>query len=262
MKIKIPDKIFGESINGSYQRYLDGDIPKQLTPETKTPINANPNFSLEDKVGFFRATGVQYRNGIYQVDLLKSLLNDGSSKTQDEWIEFSKGAIGKDGFRLGDFPIHYALFNALYQNRTNPKYQQDIEQAKEFIKKQMFEKWLMTSTRTIYSQSGKDLVIHNHGLPDVYTLQEDIMGPDEWITKTSNKTPYQALLGSDDVNQINNVFNWITDKNSYLWRVNSKQNTERVARFRADSDGVDLYCGRVPRYSDSALGVRGAKIKV
>ena len=45
--------------------------------------------------------------------------------------------------------------------------------------------------------------------------------------------------------------------NLYYWNPSDG----RVARFGADSDGVDLGCNWDPRYSDGGLGVRVAKIK-
>ena len=49
----------------------------------------------------------------------------------------------------------------------------------------------------------------------------------------------------------------ISDGSIYYWYPRDKA----VARFGANSGGVDLIAFRDPAYSDSSLGVRAAKIK-
>ena len=69
----------------------------------------------------------------------------------------------------------------------------------------------------------------------------------------------ELLTGEKDAVKVNEVYKWMTGKESYLLRVNSKQDTERVVRFGADSDGVVLNCVRGPQVSNSVLGVRIAR---
>ncbi|MBS3146254.1 hypothetical protein J4471_01005 [Candidatus Woesearchaeota archaeon] len=220
------------------------------------------DFSLEDLTLSWRVNGVVYRNGIYTVDLLKVLLSHRTSRVQDQWSEYSRNAISNAQFYVGDFPLYYSLFTSLFKNKDS-EYKHEIEQAKLFIKESMFKYWLSTLTRIAYTPSGKDRVIHNHGLPDQYEVQEEIRGPDEWVKNASDKRAYKAILDSEDTAEIQAVFNWITEKDAYLWRVNTKPKKidERVAGFVANSGGADLGCYGNPEYSNPSLGVRRAKIK-
>ena len=95
-------------------------------------------------------------------------------------------------------------------------------------------------------------------MQDKYGLQGKIVGKDGLITDADTKAQgmLELLTGESDIARANEVYKWMTGKESYLLRVNPKQNTERIAGFYADSDGVDLNCVRYPDYSYSALGVK------
>ena len=221
--------------------------------------NVSGEFSINNNPNFWAVTGVNYRDGIYHVDLQKELLDNGDSKTQDQWSEYSK----TNEFKLGDFPLYHSLFQALYQNRDSSN-KHLVEQAKQFIKEKMFKNWLMTLTRIKYMPSpNKDIVIHNYKMPDQYNVSDDFVGPDEWVKKLKEKNTFKALLGSDNLQEINNIYKWITEKDAHIWRVNSKleKQKERVAGFVAFSGRALLSCAWDPRGSYSGLGVRIAKIK-
>ena len=219
-------------------------------------------FSLEDKLNFWRFSNINYKNGIYQVDLAKSLLDNGNSKTQDEWIEYSRQAQRNNDFYLADFPLYFAVKLSLYENRNHSKYKDKIQEAKEFIKKNMFDYWLMTSTRVQYKKQGKDTIIHDYGLPDQYEIQENFVEIDGFIAnpKTKAQPALNALLNLPTITpkEVNDVYKWLTEKDAYLIRVNSKSDTERVAWFGADSGWADLGCGGYPGGSYSSLGVKFA----
>ena len=247
----------------AYQDYLDRmKNEKQNKPVAKKAKQAAQTtsgiFSLEDLTDFWQVNGVSYRDGIYQVDLAKTLLDKGNTKIQDRWVEYSKKAISNNEFYVGDFPLYHSLFSILFKNKENPNYKTKIEEAKKFISDNMFKYWLMTLTRIEYKPSGKDKVIHNYGMQDQYGIQEDIVGKDDYITQINPQNELKAILGSDNINEINQVYNWITGNNAYLWRVNSKpyNDIECVARFYAVSDGAGLGCDWGPDNSDGVLGVR------
>src|SRR3989344_4158695 len=248
----------------AYQDYLDRmknekqakPVAKKTKATVNTPVSAE--FSLEDLTDFWQVNGVNYRDGIYQVDLAKTLLDNGNNRTQNEWVEYSKKAIARNEFYVGDFPLYHSLFSVLFRNKENTKYKDRINDVKELISKNMFNYWLMTLTRIEYKAQGQDKVIHNYGMQDQYEVQEDIIVKDDYISKMNPQNELKAILGSDNVNEINQVYNWLTGKNAYLWRINKKleKDIERVARFDAVSDGAILSCGGSPDYSNRALGVR------
>ena len=250
--MKLPDRIFGIDTKEAYQRHLE----ESQKPKKKS---LNPSQSLvADVSDFWRINNVEYRNGIYAVDLAKALLDNESSKTQDVWVQYSIEAQQRGDFYVGNMQLYHALFSAL--SRANSK---DAEEAKEFIKKQMRDKWLMTLTRVKYNPNGDDEVIHNYGTNDSYVSKGNIVGKDEFISQSADKSYLESLLGTDNVQEINKVYQWLNGTDAYIFRVNSKpkQADERIAGFVAGSGGVGLDCIGDPRDSDPALGVRRAKIK-
>ena len=190
-------------------------------------------------------------------------MDSGKAKTQDEWAEYSRQAKQQGDFHVGDFPLYYALFSQLHSLRENPNMRSIAEEARAFISKQMFKKWLMTLTRLQYKKKGNDVIVHNYSMQDRYELQGKIVGKDGNITSadTDAQGTLELLTGEKDAAEVNEVYKLMTGKESYLLRVNPKQNTERIAGFYADSVGVCLDCIRYPDDSGSALGVRAAKIK-
>jgi len=238
-------------------RDLDNYKPENRKETGQANEDGN-NATLEDKTDFWSIDNVRYRNRTCSVGLAKSLLDSGNKKTQDEWAEYSRQAQQQGTFYAGDFPLYYALFSQLHSLRENPGMRTNVEEAKAFISKQMFEKWLMTLTRLQYKKRGDDTIVHNYGMQDQYELKGKIVGEDGLITDadTDAQGMLELLTGEKDAAKVSEVYKWMTGKESYLWRVNSKQNTERVARFDANSDRVDLSCGRNPVLSNSALGVK------
>jgi len=222
------------------------------------PEQASTTFSLEDRADHWCITGVPYRGNICPVDLLKTLLDGGAVKTQDEWAEYSRNAVQARGFHVGGFPLYHALFSILFRNKDNAQHREKIGAARTFLKEKFFANWLMTLTRIAYTPSGKDKVTHNSGLPEKYEVQEDIVGLDEWVGDSQNPKLYKAILGTDNISEIQSVYNWITGKNARVWRMNTKPKSvdERVAGFYADSGGAVLDCDGVLQSSDASLGVR------
>ncbi len=235
-----------ELLQGNYP--LEGHIIENTIPE---------KFSLEDRTDYWSIHGVAYRDGIYTVDLSKTLLDNGSRKTQEQWSKEARKAKLKNQPHVGDLPLDHASFTTLYRNKDGPQ-KKTIEQVRTFLEDAFSKYWLMSLTRIIHTPSGKDKVIHNYGLPDQYEVEGDIVGPDELVKHTSTPATYKALLGTDNTTEIQHVYKWITKRDLYLWRLNEKPRVvdERVAGFVAISDGVDLGCDRRPDFSSSGLGVR------
>ena len=202
---------------------------------------------------------VNYRNGIYQLDLAKSLLDNGKSRTQQDWAEYRKLAEPKGDFYTGDMPLCHAVFTSLFNQKDKP----ESEEARKFIQEQMRARWFMTLTRVVYQPKGKDKVIHNFGLNKVfgpnqeYSLEENIVGKDGAIEK-GDSSALTALLGTGDVDEIKAVYNWINQTPTYIWRLNSKPTNldERVARFGAISGRALFDCYWDAGYSYPSLGVR------
>ena len=244
-------KLAGRWKNAEAPAMRELEEPSRKIREASTEVTG-----IEDLTGFWRVHGVDYRNSTHTVDLQKALLDGGTAKTQDEWAEYSRQAKVQGEFYVGDLPLYHSLFTALFRNKDGDG-KETAEQARSFLQKEFFDKWLMTLTRITYAPGG-DKIEHNYGMPDKYTLDRQIIGPDEYAKDAVNGDVYEAILGAGNTAEIQEVYKWITGKDAYLWRVNSKPEKEevRVAGFDAISDGAYLNCNRNPRLSNSALGVR------
>ncbi|MFA5174466.1 MAG: hypothetical protein WC438_04770 [Candidatus Pacearchaeota archaeon] len=221
--------------------------------KTNPPVNINPNQSIINVGDYWTIPNVSYRNGIHTFDLSKTLLENGQAKTQEQWAEYRKIAQPKAEFYTGDMPLYHAVFTALFEQKDNP----ESEEARKFIQKSMRQKYPITLTRIAYQPRGKDKIIHNYKTNEQYELEENIIGPDRLI-ESGDSSALKALLGNEDINQINSIYNWINQTNAYLFRLNSKPKSvdERVAGFGAGSDRVCLSCGRYPEVAGASLGVR------
>ena len=225
---------------------------KDKTAEEK----AKSGVIITPATDFWQVSGVEYKNGIYPVDLSKSLLENVASKTQDKWVERYEAVKDKGDFYTPDYPLFYGLLKAVYSSNKPEK-----DEIQKFIRDASRANWLMTLTRIAYTPKGLDKVIHNYGTKDMYEEDVDFITKDGKITKTGKPKSYQALLGTkDSVKEINEVFNWLNGTDAYAWKVNNKpaQLDERVAWFVAGSDRADLNCVSYPTGSNASLGVRFA----
>ncbi len=246
--IKIPKTFLGVEIEGSMERALSKEnkqnIPKQ------TPI------APQNLESFWRVEGVSYRDQIHTIDLLKTLLDNGAKKTQDEWAEYFKTSKQNNGFYTADFPLYNSLFTALYGRRN----ENVVEEIRKFLKEQFENHWLTTLTRIKYNPKGLDEIMHNYNMPDQYIIKENIVGQDGYLKdkKTNPQPALNAVLGSKNTDEIEETYKWITGKEAFIFRLNNKPKeiTEAVAGFYASSVGADLDCYWDPSVSSSSLGVR------
>ena len=95
-------------------------------------------------------------------------------------------------------------------------------------------------------------------MPTQYEMQEEFIGPDGFVRDLqTSRVAFKALLGTENMQEIQDVYTWFTGVPPYLWRVNSKprEKDERVAGFFAGSDRANLDCVRDPLDSGAGLGV-------
>jgi len=261
------EKIF-TMINPRLKQFMhELNFDNVAIPETKQAPpsqTTSAEFSLEDLTDCWR---INYRNGIYLVDLAKALQ---PSKTQDEHAEHKKQIIANNSneFYLPDYPLFHSMITALSQNKDNPQYKTKIEEARQFLKDSALKHWLMMLTRIQYNPGNKkDMVFHNYKQQDQYAIEIDsFIGPTGFITHqdTSNaEEPIRALLDTkQSMQEINQIYKWLTDVDAYISRANFEVNNtiEHVAGFYASSSWANLNCNRNPSYSSEGLGVRAQKI--
>ncbi len=216
-------------------RIIDEVVKGKETPESAV----RPNLSITSEGDVWRISGVEYREGVYTVDLVKSLL-DGPA-TQDEWAKYSDRRIGIGTYHVADMPLYYSLFIALYRQRDKP----EAEEARKFIEKQMSDNWLMTLTRIKYHPEGKDKIIHNYGTNRRYELRQDITGKNKEI---GNQTfgVLKAILGTNFQNakEIKEVYNWICGRDVEFLKVMNRisfRMDDRVVGFSNNTPGWPCY---------------------
>jgi|SRR3989344_3985247 len=216
------------------------------------------NFSLKSN---WVIDGVNYRGRTSSITLSQALL---PASTQDEFA--SRKKKGRDEFYVESMPLYHSLFTTLFDNKENKEFKNGIEEVRHFIKESMFKYGLTTLTRPRYNPEGKkDLIIHDYKQPQQKIIKLDsIVGPDGYILDKNTKNivkPLQALLETrQSLEEINNIYGWLTGTDASLIRLNETPNEslDTVSRFRAISDGAVLYCDRNPSNSNTGLGVRRA----
>src|SRR3989344_6750258 len=236
MKFKNPEQIARRYIERKYSE----NSPK-IPNETETKVDSETPINLTSTQDSWKIEGVEYRDGIYTVNLAKQLLDNGNLKTQQEWIDYRNQSQKNRGFYTADMPLHHSIFKALYQQRDTT----EAKEAREFLEKQFREKWLQTLTRITYTPKGKDKLTHNIGTQEQYEIAENIVGESGQIINIKTPKFLEALLGSSNKEEINNIYKWITNKDAYIWRINEnpKQNLERVAGFVSVSGWVLVAAG-------------------
>ena len=229
-----------------------GTAPPAVTPPTiLRPAQTN--------LQFWTIPNVNYRGSSLNVDILKTLFDNGAAKTQDEWAGYSENARTNGGFYTPDYPLFYNTLERAFDLKDESLHKAQVEEMRTVLKGFSRAKWLMTLTRVKYSPKGKDKIVHNFGLKDQYTIPENFVGADGELPAGSPTKVYQSLLGTKSpIDKIKNVFSWLNETPVYIWRLNDKPETidERVARFGADSGWADLGCDGNPSGSSASLGVR------
>ena len=212
---------------------------------------------------YWTIKGVGYRGNEVDVNLSKTLLDNGSNKTQDEWAKYSTEAKKRKEFYTPDFPLYYSVLKAVKLGQSLN--QKGANEIRSTVKKFARENWLMALTRINYNQNTPDKIIHNYKQGnEEYSVDTNFIGQDGNISNLNPTKELSALLGTDNVKEIGDVFQWLNETPTYLWRLNSRpdKQDERVARFGASSDRASLNCYRDPSDSYSSLGVRLAREKI
>jgi len=224
-------------------------VPETEKTNSRKPEEQKPKSSIIiPNEEFWTIENVSYNGKIQNYALSKKLL---PSATQDIHAQ-NRINNSNNGFYCGDMPLNYAIFKAVY-NSSESKEKQEIRQ---FIKKNMRERYLTTLTRIQYQSSGLDKIIHNYGIPnEQFEKSALIVGSDRELIQ-DDSSALEALVLTKDVKEVKEVLNWINETPVYIWRLNNKpkQIDERIAWFYAISDGAGLGCSRNPSGTGGSLG--------
>lgn len=189
----------------------------------------------------FRIPGVLYRGKQGNCLLFEKMT---PKITQDNLIKLYESEKTKGNPVPTDAPLIWAIATRAHELKgENPE---AVEKLRQFLKNG-FRRYPNTLTRIHYSPEN-DVVVHNIGTSDQYSLEGNVVGPDCGIDQIPDKKVLESLLGTQDISQINAVSQWFNGTDFYIWRLNSmpKQLDKRLARFGASDSRLVLICGRVP----------------
>ncbi len=193
--------------------------------------------------GFWEIPGVNYKgkNKTYRIfEKMAPEMNHG------DLINHSIKEKKKGNPCIGDSILTFTIMSTA--NKLMEKYPKEIDGLRKFLQSSL-NQHPNTLTRVGYNPQGEiDNIIHNYGTPNEYTLKQNLVGEDGWISDIKDKKVLKSLLGTDNIKKINEISQWSNNTNTYIWRLNSKpaQKNEGVVRFDANSDGLDLDCGGDP----------------
>ncbi len=218
-------------------------------------------FNIKEFADFWRISPVWYCDEIGALELLKKPLDDGNPRTLPGWIDYSKKAIAADGFYVGSSVLHHSLADALKQNRKHPVYKTRIKEVQAFLEDQVNQN-IWTLTRVIYESyisPHPDRVIHSPSLPDSYQAHEHMFGIGGALhTLWDADRVCDTLLGTDDVDQVIEIYKWLLGKNTFLERNLRKRlrKEERGVSLGASQNAFSIAANAGTYNSLPALGMR------
>ncbi len=242
---------------------IRGKDVKEAKVEKREPAPSSSVFSLEDFAEKYRVYGVPFKNDTYVIDIAKELLLGGAKYNHDGWLAYSKKAAKDKVFALVSAPMYHALFTALYRNKDVAQHKGLMEKVRTFLHDTFDRNVVYTlSSVTYYAHIGPpDHVAHN--LP-TERLIENIIGPDEWLkTSKHGRKACKAILGTDNLEEINDVYHWISGYDTYLWRLDkTPQETTELAVIMGEA-GIGQFRIKATAdmtYLGPAIGIRAQKI--
>jgi len=233
-------------------------ILEELLKETPDDPDS-VEFRAEKISGGYRISGVQQGKNTSIYDLSTKLL---PSETQEQHAKHTANAKS-DQYTAASAPLYHTIFKTLYKNKDG-QYKEVIEEIRVFLKEVFDKYWVNTLSKVIYNPVGRrDRVLHNVGQKDEYPVDEDIIGPQEYISKNPARASNacKAVLEDSNLQEINDIYKWITGKDTFLWRFTKKPENkeERVVALGVDDDVFSINTDGGINDDRPVLGVRRAK---
>ncbi|MBI4017053.1 MAG: hypothetical protein HY363_05165 [Candidatus Aenigmarchaeota archaeon] len=205
---------------------------KQKTSAHKERSTSSTDFVIKELKDRYVLQNVPYQGALRTVSWSRRLLDKGSEHTQDEWNVVLQGSEWK----LPDATLYHATLAALYQHKDGLE-NELVEKIRLFFCKHFEKHYLMTGSRVMYKRRGNDTVKHHLSGDE---KQVCMVGADGWVNAQSGfEDSIDAVVGTRDLLEVENVYEWISGKKAYLWRINNKPNanTERAVVLGVISDG-------------------------
>jgi hypothetical protein len=213
-------------------------------------------FRIEGFDDRYRLYNVFHDGELYDVDLSRSLLDGGRSHEQGWWLEkIGDGDFGE--WRIPSSKLCNSIVFSLCDNQNTKL----VSEVKGMLAQGFKDYYMMTSTRATYKAKGLDLLVHDLSYPTEKRLNTALVGPDGYVNAGCGfENEMRALLGTGDLNKIEQAYEWLTGKKPYIWRLNSKPEKDEE---RAVVLGVNFVRFGIIADSDvirRALGVVAKKI--
>jgi len=216
-------------------------IPGEMVVQTQT---SNLTFNLEERVGSYVVSGIQHRGKTYTWEVkTDELLGEKNPKDLEGWIQHNETARETNEYRVLSAPQYHSLFSALYDHRDDEQHKVAIEQLRDKLAEKFTISWICTMSKVIYSPLGQDTVTHNVGMTDEYTELHNVMGKDDFVTALKDGSIFcEAILGDTRSSQVNEIYEWLSSKQTYAYRVNYKpeQDDKRVVSLGVSNYGFGL----------------------
>jgi hypothetical protein len=218
----------------------------------QVPASVQSQFSIESLDDRYRIHGVMYQGRVHTVDVSKTLLDNEESHRQGQWSQMTQ----QGEWKLASGSLYFAVMSALYDNREHSTQKPLVEEVRTMFADDFVRYFMMTSTRVCYAREGLDTVKHDVDYASECAEQANIVGLNGDLNQNSQfSEAMQALVGVEDCGRIQQVGKWISGKDSYLGRFNSKpsKSVERALMLGVNYDmfgiGADggIYNGRRAR---------------
>ncbi len=216
---------------------------------------------LQDR---YRLHNVPYLGETCMYDVSKVLLDNGTSHTQEEWVQRRA-----DEWKVGSGPEQYARDAALY--RQYLRYAQTMQRKGEhpdevqglfllkvwdLLKAERAKYPMMTSTRVEYNPEHALVAVHNFGYENERREEVGTTGmlPETWRVDDTA----EVLLESEDYKEVIDVYTLMANKPSFLWEVTKQLKDGPTAHAlvrtsnRGDGFGISSH-----RLDDRAFQARG-----
>lgn len=221
-------------------------VEKVLSREDNPTIVRYEDFAIEELSDRYRLHNVPYLAGVGIIDWSKELLEQGRANTPDRGSKLSKNRE----FQLPSLLAYTATVQGLHQHQNGAQ-KKLVGKVRSMLQKDMRDYCMLTSSRILYNPSSPDKIIHGYGTGKEISFEADFVSANQWVSKNISDLELKSLFGTSDADKIVQAYNWFSEKNLYLWRVNSRPEvlTEKVVWLNISSDRFNLNYYIIPFYN-------------
>ncbi|MEK6926954.1 MAG: hypothetical protein AABX11_00830 [Nanoarchaeota archaeon] len=229
-------------------KILDAAVQYSL----KNPVSKTSSSPIVNPASTWTIEGVNYHGKIIPVTLSRELLPPMNLSQMQ--------AHAREAKKTGEpYSANAPLVFAIAKRAMKLRH---IE-IKNFMRSAFFYIFPNTLSVVRYTPARRlDSIVHNPDLSNQYSSKLDFVAPDEFVRGSKRRKDYQALLGTNNPDEVADVFGWLTGKKAYAFKPYNTDRPqsvdERVVRLDTNSDRFDLGCDGSPQGARVSFGVRFA----